>query len=260
MPEGLYLYGLQSPDLALQSLQLVSDLDYRALGPAYHFATRYDKLVILRSDDLTPGSGLPKRQEDKGSFRQRFQVRPGDQPWFCYWNQTYIEGYVYVQDNSTAASFAAFPTQPPMGSPSASYDPYGFLATSSGSALPTGTGPVVTTTSVATPTPAPPARRQASNDAPPPPRIPPYPRIVKIEERRVSGSPQPYCRQMVMLDNGKITPLNDGDQKIPLQELDPDYDSVWLARPSQTGNLKRDHDLRARSDPSSACHCQWMYK
>jgi hypothetical protein len=262
VPDALILYGLQSPDIALQSLQLVLDLDYKSYGPAYHFATRYDKLVILRPDELTTGPpGLAKRQDDK-PFRQRFQVKPGDYPWFCYWNQTYIEGYIYVDDNSTAASFTAFPTQPPSGSPSASYDMAGFLATASVPSPSPGTGLAIATPSFATPTPAPVARRDAQADAAAPPRIPPYPRIVKIEERRISDSPQPYCRQMVMLDNGKIAPASEGnaaEKQIPLQEIFPDYDDVWAARPSQTSNLRRD-GLRGRSDPSSACHCQWMFK
>jgi len=265
--DGLLLYGLQSPDISLQSLQLVLDLDYKAYGPAYHFATRYDKLVILRPDELTPGSSPSKREEDK-PFRQRFQVKPGDYPWYCHWNQTYIEGYIYVDDNSTAASFTTLLTQPPSGSPSASYDMAGFLATASVPSPSPGTGVVNTSPVVAPPTPAPIpiSPRDAQSDAAAPPRIPPYPRIVKIEERRVSDSPQPYCRQMVMLDNGVIAPAkegNDGEKQIPLQEIFPDYDDVWAARASQTVNYRRDGGggaLTARSDPGSACHCQWMFK
>ena len=265
VPDGAILYGLQSPDLSLQPMQLVLDLDYKAYGPAYHFVARYDKLVILRPDELSASSGLRKRQDDK-NFRQRFQVRPGDYPWYCYWNQTYVEGYIYVDDNSTAASFTAFPTQPPSGSPSASYDVAGFLATASpsvpGSPF-SATGLPSTSVPIPAATPASAARRDAQSDASAPPRIPPYPRIVKIEERRVSGSTQPYCQQMVLLDNGKIAPAtngNDGPMKIPLQEVDPTYDDTWAARATQTSNAKRDDGLGERSDPSSACHCQWMFK
>ncbi|KAF2828828.1 hypothetical protein CC86DRAFT_287819 [Ophiobolus disseminans] len=260
VPDGAILYGLQSPNLSLEPMQLVLDLDYKAYGPAYHFAARYDKLVILRPDELSAGSGLSNRQDDK-NFRQRFQVRPGDFPWYCFWNNTYIEGYIYVEDNSTAASFTAFPTVPPSGSPSASYDVAGFLATASSLASPFPiTGPLPSGSSAAAATPAPVARRDSQNDASAPPRMPPYPRIVKIEERRTANSGSPYCQQMVLLDNGKIAPAtngNDGPKKIYLQELDPNYDDTWAAR---TSNAKRDDSLRERSDPSSACHCQWMFK
>jgi hypothetical protein len=238
-------------------MQLVSDLDYKAYGPAYHFADRYDKLVILRPEELNLFTSKMKRQD----FRQKFQVRPGDYPWYCFWNNTYIEGYIYVDDNSTAASFTAFPTNAPSGSPSASYDLAGFLATASTAAPASLTGS--NSPPGATPTPAPAVRRDAQSDASLPPRIPPYPRIVKIEERRLPNSPQPYCQQMVLLDNGRIAPAlngNDGPKKILLQEIDPTYEEYFQAQATPTGNAKRGVGLLQRSDPSDACHCQWMFK
>tara|TARA_R110002003_G_scaffold44_4_gene3207 strand:+ start:11906 stop:12679 length:774 start_codon:yes stop_codon:yes gene_type:complete len=257
VPDGAILYGLQPPALDPQAMQLVSDLDYKAYGPAYHFADRYDKLVILRPEELNLFTSKMKRQD----FRQKFQVRPGDYPWYCFWNNTYIEGYIYVDDNSTAASFTAFPTNAPSGSPSASYDLAGFLATASTAAPASLTGS--NSPPGATPTPAPAVRRDAQSDASLPPRIPPYPRIVKIEERRLPNSPQPYCQQMVLLDNGRIAPAlngNDGPKKILLQEIDPTYEEYFQAQATPTGNAKRGVGLLQRSDPSDACHCQWMFK
>jgi hypothetical protein len=260
VPDNAIPYGLQTPDLSLQPMQLVIDLDYKAYGPAYHFQTRYDKLVILRPEELSPNSGLTKRQDDK-NFRQRFLVKPGDLPWYCFWNNTYIEGYIYVEDNSTAALFTVFPTQAPSGLPSASYDTAGFLAAPTTGVLPTGSVPV--SPSGVAPTPSPVARRDAQQDAAAPPRMPPYPRIVKIEERRLPNSPQPYCQQMVLLDNGKIAPAtnsNDVPKKIWLQESDPTYEEYFAAQATATSNSRRDTDLERRSDPSDACHCQWMFK
>jgi hypothetical protein len=265
MPDGAILYGLQSPVLSLEAMQLVLDLDYEAYGPAYHFATRYDKLVILRPDELSVGSGLKKKRQEDKNIRQRFQVRPGDMPWFCYWNQTYIEGYIYVEDNSTAASFTAFPTQPPSGSPSASYDVAGFLATAATPPPAPVTARLTSIASVAVSaaTPAPVVPRDAQSDAAAPPRIPPYPRVVKIEERRTRDAPPPYCQQMVLLDNGKIAIApngNNGPNTISLEESTPDYDRVWAARATGTVKAKRDGGLHERGDPPSACHCQWMFK
>jgi hypothetical protein len=260
VPDGAILYGLQTPDLALQPMQLVLDLDYKAYGPAYHFQARYDKLVILRPEELSANAGLSQRQDDK-NFRQRFQVKPGDLPWYCFWNNTYIEGYIYVEDNSTAALFTVFPTQAPSGLPSASYDTAGFLAAAT-TGIPS-TVSLPTSPTGATPTPSPVARRDAQSDAAAPPRMPPYPRIVKIEERRLPNSPQPYCQQMVLLDNGKIAPAtnsNDAPKRIWLQESDPTYEEYFAAQATSTSNTRRDTDLQRRSDPSDACHCQWMFK
>jgi hypothetical protein len=260
VPDGAILYGLQTPELVLQPMQLVLDLDYKAYGPAYHFQARYDKLVILRPDELSASSGLSKRQDGK-DFRQRFQVKPGDFPWYCFWNNTYIEGYIYVEDNSTAASFTAFPTQAPSGSPSASYDMAGFLAAATTGTLPSA-GSMPTSLTAPTPTPSPVARRDAqsnANDAAAPPRMPPYPRIVKIEERRLPGSGQPYCQQMVLLDNGKIATAASGN-RIWLQESDPTYEEYFAAQATASANSKRGVVAQRRSDPSDACHCQWMFK
>ncbi|KAH4939454.1 hypothetical protein HBH70_061070 [Parastagonospora nodorum] len=259
VPDGAILYGLQTPDLSSQALQLVLDLDYKAYGPAYHFQSRYDKLVILRPEELNTFSGVLKRQDP--TLRQRFQVKPGDLPWYCYWNQTYIEGYIYAEDNSTAASFT-FPTAAPSGSPSISYDLDGFLATATTGATPS-VVTVAASASSASITPTPNARRDVQSDAAAPPRMPPYPRIVKIEERRLPNSPQPYCQQMLLLDDGKIAPATYGSngfpKKILLQESDPSYDDYYAARVNEGSNSKR-QDLQRRLDPSDSCHCQWMFK
>jgi hypothetical protein len=260
VPDSAILYGLQTPDLSSQALQLVLDLDYKAYGPAYHFQARYDKLVILRPEELNSFSGFAKRQDP--TLRQRFQVKPGDLPWYCYWNETYIEGYIYAEDNSTAASFT-FPTAAPSGSPSISYDMAGFLATAT-SAAASSTATIPASSTGATVTPSPKARRDAQSDAAAPPRMPPYPRIVKIEERRLPNSQQPYCQQMVLLDDGKIAPATFGGngfpKKILLQESDPSYDEYYAARATASSNSKREVDLQRRTDPSDSCHCQWMFK
>jgi len=257
VPDGTILYGLQPPNLALQPMQLVLDLDYKAYGPAFHFQARYDKLVILRPDELSPSAGFNKRSD---SFRQRFQVKPGDLPWYCFWNSTYIEGYIFAEDNSTAASLTSMPTQAPSGSISASYDMAGFPITTAGIAA-AGSATVNSASVVATSAPV--SKRDATSDASAPPRMPPYPRIVKIEERRLPNSPQPYCQQMILLDDGKVTPAttsNDVPKKIWLQESDPSYDDYVAAQATSTNKNRRDGTLQRRSDPSDACHCQWMFK
>ncbi|KAF1842476.1 uncharacterized protein K460DRAFT_409885 [Cucurbitaria berberidis CBS 394.84] len=270
VPEGAVLYGLQTPQLDLKPMQLVLDLDYKAYGPAYHFAAQYDKMVILRPEELslTTGSAPWKRQDDKG-FRQRFQVKPGDQPWYCFWNQTYIEGYIYAEDNSTAASFTAFPTQWSSNSPSpTSLDSaaFGVATATATSTSDTKTIPKQPTRVAATPSPV--VRRDAPPDSATS-RIPPYPRIVKIEERRLPYSPQPYCQQMLLLDNGKMTLApnsNDSPTRIWLQETDPSYEEYYSTQPTQTGDAKRKSkrslapEKQKRRDPSDACHCQWMFK
>ncbi|KAJ4354916.1 hypothetical protein N0V95_003381 [Ascochyta clinopodiicola] len=264
-PDGVIQYGAQTPQLDLEPLQLVLDLDYQSYGPAYHFWTRYDKIVVLRPEELTAGSALKKRQTtDDLPSRQRFTVQPGDYPWYCYWNQTYIEGYIYAEDNSTAASFTALPTVWPTNSPSSTVpDTVTFAASTPAPTGTTSTFPTAAAEVIATPSSV--VRRDAAADAAASSsRIPPYPRIVKIEERRLSDSPQPYCQRMVLLDNGKIAPAPNGNDPIVtlwLQERDPSW-ADYFAATTATAQNKREAaaSVGRRGDPSDSCHCQWMFK
>lgn len=261
IPDGIIQYGAQTPQLDLEPMQLVRDLDFQSLGPAYHFSARYDKLVVLRPEELTAGSSLKRRQlTDDLPSRQRFTVQPGDYPWFCYWNQTYIEGYIYAEDNSTAATFAALPTMYSTNLPtSTTSDSAAVVAATLAPTTTPQTFP--TAAAVVIPTPTSVARRDAAADAAASSsRIPPYPRIVKIEERRLPDSPQPYCQRMVLLDNGMIAPAPNGNDPavaLWLQEQDPRY-SEYFPAASATAQSKR--DVERRSDPSDSCHCQWMFK
>jgi hypothetical protein len=263
VPEGVIQYGLQTPELEVQPLQLVLDLDYKNYGAAYHFSARYDKIVVLRPDELTAGSSLKSKRQTAAS-RQRFTVQPGDYPWYCYWNQTYIEGYIYAENNSTAASFTALPTMWPTNSPSSTVpDTATFGAATPVPSSSTATFPTEAAEVIATPST--PVRRDAAADAAASSsRIPPYPRIVKIEERRLPDSPQPYCQRMVLLDNGQIAPAPNGNDPIVtlwLQEQDPSYAEYFSATTTTVQN-KRDADLQMerRGDPADSCHCQWMFK
>ncbi len=258
LPDGTVTYGLQTPQFSSQPLQLVIDLDYKPYGPAWHSSLRYDKLVVLKEEELSvsPGAARIKRQ-NFDSVHQRFQVKAGENPWYCFWNHTFVEFYIYAGDNSSAADSTAIPLPSGTGSPTT-------LATD-------GTGTAISNMPTS-PTQA--VRRQALTDTPvSSPRVPTYPRIFKLEERRVSGSSsQPYCQKMVVLDNGKIIPAAMGSQgpvSIPLQERDPTNAEFVAAnsQASQSSSLPIPPNSRRelaslhqkREDPTDGCHCQWMF-
>lgn len=252
-PDGSIQYGLQSPLIDNVPLQLVSDLDYKGYGPAWHFAARYNKIVYLTPDEFAAGSGLRSRQDKP--FRHRFQVQPGDNPWQCVWNQTYIEGYIYVLDNSTAATMTSYPTP--------STDPFASAFSGSG-ASPT---PAITGSPTTASTPTPTGNNHRRDDPGPFARLPPYPRIVKIEERRLPGSPQPYCQKMTLLENGQLaqaTNSNGATVMVWLQEQDPTRDEYLPPppNPSSSANAteRKRRAIDKRRDPSDACHCQWMFQ
>jgi hypothetical protein len=87
---GSRLYGDQVPDIPLVRMQAVGDAATDD-GIAYHFRTTYNRVVILREDDFT----LSKERQAQSPGRQSVFL-PGDSLWKCTFNETLIEGYIYV--------------------------------------------------------------------------------------------------------------------------------------------------------------------
>lgn len=185
-----YSYGAQPPVLNQdQVLSLVIDSQEPSKGPAWFFEMPYNKVVILPESALTAPvestnsrRNIRARQDIHSSsgFQQRKSVaQPGDKPWFCYWNGTLLETFIYVgiafpyswsdanvfQVNLTSSSGEVFES-------SSSY-----TSTVASSTGPPGSTPTtVVTEQILFP--------------------PPYPKVLKIEERRVP-TPQsipPYCK------------------------------------------------------------------
>ena len=260
-PDGSVQYGIQPPELSMRPMQLVKDLDNPLYGPAYHFSAMYDKLIVLNQGQFAAGDDIADalRSTANTPYRHRFQVMPGDSPWFCYWNRTYIEGYIYVKGNSTAATFTNFPTAwttVPHG-PSIPVETGQLFSSNDAIPIPTH---AYDPPSIPTETPSPQLTERGDGEYP---RHVPYPRIVKIEDRRLPGSPPPYCQKMSLLDDGNIVPALDSAHlpiKIYLQEDSPSLEEFLAPEPSSTHSPRRGADLLRRADPASACHCQWMFQ
>ncbi|KAF2004011.1 hypothetical protein P154DRAFT_427467 [Amniculicola lignicola CBS 123094] len=89
-------YGLVGPNIDPVLLSLAVDAAAPKLGMAYHFRTTYNRAVVLKEDQMAaPGQSLGLEET---SFTQ---VQIGDRPWLCTFNQTVIEGYIYVSHNSS---------------------------------------------------------------------------------------------------------------------------------------------------------------
>lgn len=120
-PTGQLLYGLQVSSMAtpFEPFLLVSDRDDPENGHAYYFQTTYDKVVVLPGDALPGGvsSGKAKRDYVDGSGAwavSKDVAEIGDKPWFCYWNATSLEGFIYADKpifaTTTASPSSATPT------------------------------------------------------------------------------------------------------------------------------------------------------
>jgi hypothetical protein len=113
---GTIYHGHQAPDVSPVEVKLVtnpnpSDSD----GPAYHFRTTYDRIVLLKENDLIPAD-KPRPQP----VMRHPTFQSGESLWQCVFNETLIEGYIYPNKksaavgslNSTATSMSKLPRFP----------------------------------------------------------------------------------------------------------------------------------------------------
>lgn len=93
LSNGSIVHGHQSPDVhPTKLLTLATQQD----GPTYYFRTTYDRVVLLKENDLTPA----ERPRPQPVMRHpTFQA--GENLWRCVFNETLIEGYIYVNKSTT---------------------------------------------------------------------------------------------------------------------------------------------------------------
>lgn len=249
-------YGTQPPSTTFSQFIAVNDNDDLAQGPAFYFQAFYDKVVIVPSSALpSPSSTSKKRDIDyilPAAWFTRHQVAAGEQPWFCYWNGTFIEGFIYANNHSTTSASshgAASPTvtSSPTSSKLVSYTTTSLVQVSGASGISTSTVSFSTSTYAQAWASNPPSVKRGVNYN----QLPQLNHLVKIEERRLPNSPAPYCQKMQILDDGTAGVVSDPNGKpivINLGEQDPSYSAYSSGSSSK---MKR-NDL-----VSGGCHCQW---
>ena len=251
--DGSIYYGSQPPQLNQPAhLVLMNDKDDFGKGPAYVFQQPYDKLVIVHEGDLPGGVKSSKRSflkrwlygdgpESLGSLTGRQEndendewtshsiAKPGDKPWFCYWNNTILEGFIFVTQDANASASASD------ASPSAA-------ATSLGS------GPFDGSR----------LKRHG-------PASQSYPKSVKIEERRPLKPSQAYCQQMQILNTLQpgALPVNTvylnetGSQSIAQNQAMPGI--PYFGVPASPTNIPTKRGaMHKRTTSPSTCQCKWM--
>jgi hypothetical protein len=203
---------------------------------------------------------------------------PGDKPWFCWFNQTVLEFFIYVEKNvhssdATTTQDSSYPSS--TTSPSSSTIPPSSSRSSPSltSLPPVSTASLVNAAAVHDSNHASffpssfshPSDHVSDYKAKPRQKrdyrgydhqrndYNDYPLLIKIEEKRKAyGNVQPYCQQMQILDNQDIVVRGEVPQ-IPVPE-DPGMDGVrkrsWEKR-----------KLEARDtydDLQRNCACLWM--
>ncbi|EME41556.1 hypothetical protein DOTSEDRAFT_73851 [Dothistroma septosporum NZE10] len=123
-------YGAQLNNMntSFANFMTVQDKDDPQNGPAFYFQTYYDKVVVVPEEAISIDGNSNKL---KGRFDSDFvlpsdwthrkQVAlPGEKPWFCVWNSTFLEAFIYVQQpisSSTSSSSMASTAPPPNSTP-----------------------------------------------------------------------------------------------------------------------------------------------
>lgn len=259
-----WAYGAQAPVLpSPQGMKLVTDSDEPEKGPAWWFQLPYNKLVILRETDLVAsttkrdvaergwsgggdggggGSGNGNGNGNgPGDFQRKGVAQPGEKPWFCYWNGTLLEAFIYVNQTSAAGSQAS--------AASASS-----LATSS-SAAPSNSQSATGTYTSSVPTSNVQSQGSSYSGSSAPPNFPPaYPRVVKLEERRIPKGPSvsPYCVQHIVQSDGSAIPFMNSTN-LPV--------TVYLNETMPTSVTRRDYDDQSLygRDSTDQCGCTWEW-
>ncbi|KAI0887983.1 uncharacterized protein GGS22DRAFT_185365 [Annulohypoxylon maeteangense] len=294
LKNNVFTYGVQPPDLTDLQMKLVSDIFEVPRGPAWNFEISYNKTAIIPEPFITASSGSPPSSPTSSSNRRRMMfggndakrkgvmAQPGDKPWVCHWDNTILEAFIYAgQNNSFSRPIDPGPTTSPPASSSDSK--VSAAATTSGAVADAAndfSGPsrapfaddLQATTSVSDGLPSTTTASASAStsgfdkDLPMPsgtPSMPspPYPRVVKVEERRNAGSTtvKPWCRQyQIRGDNQAPVPALDANGKfidIVINEDEGGYD--------ESGGSKRKIERylgtrnSAKGTDMSDCGCIW---
>ncbi|KAK3708631.1 hypothetical protein LTR37_011353 [Vermiconidia calcicola] len=136
------VYGAQTLSLntVFAPFLPVMDQDDPEYGAASYFQQKYDKLVVIPENRINLKTKKIKRELEvpAGWVARQELATPGDKPWFCYWNGTFLEGFIYT---SRAAVVHPTPTMSMSSSPT-STPPTTTGPSSTGSTpAPTGSSP-----------------------------------------------------------------------------------------------------------------------
>jgi hypothetical protein len=264
---NVFNYGTQSPIISEpQILDLVTDVDDTQRGPAWFFQLPYDKLVIVQENAI---SAFTKRANHPSpdDFKRKQTAQAGDKPWFCFWNGTLLETFIFTNQTSSYAnqgnsSSTQSSSQAPASSTTAAarvrrdssaYE-FSSTTTSNGASSATSTQPTQSPTMYSSWAPA-------------------FPKIVKVEERRIpegSLAVPPYCVQMQIMNDGQASPVLNSTglpTTIYINETEPTFATMGSGskRSMPSKDLwGRDDELSERDavlverQSSSLCSCEWL--
>ncbi|KAK4505299.1 hypothetical protein PRZ48_003262 [Zasmidium cellare] len=204
-------YGAQAPSMntSLGQIMTVVDLDDESYGTAFHFQQTYDKVVAVPENAITTSTSksrrLKRRDADQPNeqLHKRGQVAsPGSRLWFCVFNETLIEAFIYLDK----------PSQPTTSTSSVPLSTTNLIATET--AIVTSSDPSRTITVTPNPTTTTPNPWST---------LPSFSRVVKLEERRIANSStQAYCQKYQILEDGSANWIADSNGQPIIVQLEED--------------------------------------
>ncbi|KAK0709723.1 hypothetical protein B0T26DRAFT_743085 [Lasiosphaeria miniovina] len=306
---NVYSYGEQPPLVENPvSLELVNDTVETGRGPAWFKMLPYNKTVVLPAGALSPSTSVSNQRIRRlasaydpgiGDFRRKGVLGPGDTAWVCTWPNTYLELFIYAQQNSSWSGF-----KPPSSSPSSlpssstassssssapsppsssSAPPSSTASDAAGHHIPTGsfqyggspTGEPqyngyynhISARSPTNPTTLTPTSPYGPIDTgegftPPPP---PYPRVIKLEERRMPDAPAAQCTQVQVQERGEpAKPVRDSKGNIvslAIAEKNPVSASSTPTADVSKRSPREHLDssiFQREGDAENQCSCVWF--
>jgi len=249
------VYGAQPPILTKpRVLKLVNDSQSPDRGPAWFFQMSYNKIVILPAEALL--APIVSRRNNKqtergrpgeapGFLGRKGVAQPGEKPWFCYWNGTMLEAFIYVNQTSRAGA-----SSQSSSAPSQTSNPNNMASQTVSNITPSGAQSGY---------PPPPWGGYGGGD---PQFLPLYPKVLKLEERRIPTDDRyvaPYCVQNIINQDGTYQPLLNSTglpTTIFLNETTPLSKSMMQGKRNLFDIEEREYGLEKRSD--NMCGCVWI--
>lgn len=248
-----YTYGTQPPIIdSEQVLNLVNDTEQSQWGPAWYFEVVYDKLVIVPEDALPSPSTYKRNDANLRDYKEDFSRKgipqTGAKPWFCYWNNTVLETFIYVNQTSRSGALVSAPSWTIAASTGGAQASYVGVYLTQSWATP-GAQPSQTSTAPSGPS------SSSSYENIIPGMLPGYPTVVKVEERRIpAGAHLPYCVKMEIQPDGSALQWEESNGFpiiLSLNETEPS-----LPAPSAKRSLPGTEVLERQM--VRMCQCQWF--
>lgn len=233
------MYGASAPAITpAMNMELVNDTFDLDRGPAWFRMLPYNKTVIVSEDLLSVTASKKIRQAPDGpptvgNFQRKGVAQAGDKPWVCTWPDTFVEMFIYAEQNSSyAAQSTATITTVPVST-----------STSSGTGTSAGTGTATGSSATATST--------GDTEVITMQHLSAYPRAVKVKERRVNESPRAFCYQVEVQSDNSTVPVTDTNGDVVYLDIEEIEQSNGMDK--RDGLEPRDSD-----GDMSDCGCMWF--